>query len=504
MMASNIQLLTAQKIDSNYYRSDFFQIVQKSGIYKDSKTFVDAIPIIPINKVLDSFDRFKNLKSFSLEAFSRHYFKTIDPIPSKNKIVKNQGILKHIKVLWNVLNRKPDTMNVMSSLIPLPHPYVVPGGRFREIYYWDTYFTMLGLEVDNRWDIIENMVHNFNAMLDSFGFIPNGNRTYYLKRSQPPFYSLMLDIYSKKVGSKAYTQNIDRLVTEWNYWMDQTYNTQHVVKMPDGSILNRYWGRGVTPREESYLEDYSMANNDITNSFFYRNIRSGAESGWDFSSRWCRIPNQLSTIEITNIVPIDLNCLLWHLEQTIANTYQIMGNSEKASDFRLRSEKRFKAIKKYCYNKKTGWFFDYNIRLQTMSDKKTLAGFFPAYFKMISDTTFEKCKNYLQYNFLKSGGFITTLNHSGQQWDAPNGWAPLQWVCVKGLRNYGSFKLAKEGAKRWMKTNIRVYKKTGKMMEKYNVEVINLKAGGGEYPAQDGFGWTNGVFMKMHSIYGLP
>jgi alpha,alpha-trehalase len=133
---------------------------------------------------------------------------------------------------------------------------------------------------------------------------------------------------------------------------------------------------------------------------------------------------------------------------------------------------------------------------------KTIAGAFPLFFQIAPAAQAPRIAKVVEQDFLKAGGVVTTLVHSGQQWDAPNGWAPLQWMTIQGLRNYQQNALAENIAKRWIQVNTDVYARTGKMMEKYNVENTTLEAGGGEYPGQDGFGWTNGVLLKLISLYG--
>jgi len=123
------------------------------------------------------------------------------------------------------------------------------------------------------------------------------------------------------------------------------------------------------------------------------------------------------------------------------------------------------------------------------------------YFKIASPEQAKAVASIIEKNFLQSGGVTTTLETTGQQWDAPNGWAPLQWITIQGLENYGMHDLAKETATRWIALNKKVYQRTGKLMEKYNVYDTALDAGGGEYPSQDGFGWTNGVLLKLLKMY---
>jgi len=241
---------------------------------------------------------------------------------------------QHISNLWPVLTRNPQEREVWSSLIPLPEQYVVPGGRFREIYYWDSYFTMLGLAVDGRDQLIESMLNNFSFLIDTLGFIPNGNRTYYLGRSQTPFFSLMVKLWGNERGAEAMLPYADALEEEYEFWMDghdqlkkSGDREKRVVKMPDGSIMNRYWDDFAQPRPESFKEDVHAAHeSDRSADIVYRDLRARAESGWDYSCRWLTSSNQLSTIETTSIIPVDLNSLLYHLEILLHDVNQMLMN----------------------------------------------------------------------------------------------------------------------------------------------------------------------------------
>lgn len=224
----------------------------------------------------------------------------------------HQALREHIDWLWPELVRMTATAPANSSLIPLPRPYVVPGGRFREGYYWDTYFTMLGLEEAGRTDLIDDMLQNFAYEIDQFGHIPNGNRTYYLSRSQPPFFSHMVELRAKTLGVDAYRNYLPALKKEYTYWMRDVDRTapgharRHVVVLRDGAVLNRYWDELDTPRPESYIEDVHTAQEatDRPAREVYRDLRAAAESGWDFSSRWFGDNSTLATIRTTAIIPM--------------------------------------------------------------------------------------------------------------------------------------------------------------------------------------------------------
>jgi alpha,alpha-trehalase len=477
-----------------------FKDVQIQKIFPDQKTFVDCIPRRAPSDIMADYDRLAKEPTFDLKAFvASNFILPDDP----------DDIRTHIKGLWRVLHREASKPIEGSSLLALPYPYIVPGGRFNEIYYWDSYFTLLGLRESGEIDMIDNMIKNFASLIDRYGFIPNGNRTYYLSRSQPPFFSLMVELLAEIRGHGVYEENLSALEKEYSYWMDDTGPTKHVVKMPDGSVLNRYYDQLDIPRQESYLQDVeaSQASREDAKLMF-RNLRSAAESGWDFSSRWFADGQNISTIQTTDLVAIDLNCLLCHLEMTLAKAYRARSDAAKndlarAKEFEQRAEQRKKAINQNCWSPETSWYFDCNTKGE-LSREMTLAGVTPLFFELAPAERIDSIVAVLRDKFLQPGGLVTTLKETKQQWDAPNGWAPLQWLTVKGLRNYGQDTLAREIAERWVSLNVKVFKQTGKLMEKYDVKDLTKRAGGGEYPGQDGFGWTNGVLLKLISLYGLP
>jgi len=497
----------AQNLSPRQQYPGLFEAVQLNSIYADNKTFTDAIPKQNPEMIMRDYQAQKDRPGFNLKAFVDAYFTEPLSGSSNFKSDVNAGIREHIDTLWQVLYRHHDTV-AKGSLLLLPHDFIVPGGRFRETYYWDSYFTMLGLQESHKTQVIRDMVDNFAYLLNRFGHIPNGTRTYYLTRSQPPFFSMMLDLLAKDEGNQVYICYQPQLLKEYAYFMQGSANLSAgkayklVVKMPHGELLNRYWDDSDQPREESYKEDVTSAK--LTKQKlpdYYRNLRAAAASGWDFSSRWFGPSQKLADIQTTQIIPVDLNCLLVHLETSIAKSYALQGNKKQQDFYLLKAAQRKKAIQKYCWNEKAGWFLDYNFLQKKQSPVETLAGDFPLEFGIATNAQAIHVAKKLETKFLKPGGLVTTLNRTGQQWDAPNAWAPLEYMAIDGLAKYQQDDLARNIAMRWIETNTRVFKATGKLMEKYNVTDTQLKAGGGEYSLQDGFGWTNGVLLNLMNRY---
>lgn len=524
-------LLKAQPTPDQLF-GDLFVDVQMQKVFPDGKTFVDCIPKREPKAIVSDYKKAKSTPGFSLEKFVKDNF-DLPVVPQMNNVQQEKDITVHIKNLWTVLKREPDVKKEGSSLLPLPHPYIVPGGRFREVYYWDSYFTMLGLKESGEIETIHQMVKNFAYLINTYGHIPNGNRTYYLTRSQPPFFAMMVQLLADVKGKEIYAEFLPAMEKEYQYWMEGSEKlkpgaaNKRVVKLDDGAILNRYWDDATVPRQESYREDVETAEKaakaflatatfknanqtekaaDAKKIEIYQHLRAGAASGWDFSSRWFRDPNDISTIETAFYAPVDLNCLLYEMESIIRLAYvqkqaktptEIADKSAMAAKYESLAKARKKAIEQYCWNENKGMYADYHFINKKVSDAITLAGMYPLFLKISDKQRAARQVEIATKELLKDGGFSTTSFNTKQQWDAPNGWAPLQWVSIRALQNYYFTDEAKQAALKWLKLNKDVYGRTGKLMEKYNVYNTQLDAGGGEYPSQDGFGWTNGVFLAL-------
>lgn len=486
-----------------------FQDVQLAGIFPDSKTFVDARPRLAPAEVAARYAAARGAAGFRLPAFVEEFFELPRAVGGGSRADTSRGMEAHIRALWPVLTRAPDSADPRSSLIPLPHAYVVPGGRFREVYYWDSYFTMLGLVESGRTDLVRSMLDNFAYLVTTLGHIPNGNRTYYLSRSQPPFFAAMVGLYAEATDTTQALVYLDALEREHAFWMSGAERLapgqadRRVVRLSDGSVLNRYWDDRAEPRPESYRQDYELAQTLPLDQreAFYRNVRATAESGWDFSSRWMRDPTNLRTLETTDLVPTDLNSLLYYGERLIAALRSFRGLAGDGAVARLFAEaaaRRRHALLRAAYDSVAGFFYDVRWRDGVrVTDRPTLAAAAPLYFGLATPAEGRAVAARLERDFLKPGGFVTTSIASGQQWDAPNGWPPLEWLAIVGVRRYGAGDLADRARDRWLALNRRTYRTTGKMTEKYDVVDPNRRAGGGEYPTQDGFGWSNGVALAL-------
>jgi alpha,alpha-trehalase len=488
---------------------DLYSAVELAPVFSDSKTFPDMIPSEPPDQVLSAYDAAKGTQGFDLTNFVNQYFSGPTPSgPTVNPATTGEHLIDYVESLWPVLEQSAMTVPPYSTLLPLPYPYVVPGGRFREVYYWDSYFTMIGLEASGQHQLAVDMLKDFSYEIDQYQHIPNGNRSYYLSRSQPPFFSLMVELIAKQDGPATYTTYLPDLQAEYDYWMEDAdqvlpgHAKRNVVRLLDGTVLNRYWDERPVPRDESYLEDVQTATQSSRPAaVVWRNLRATAESGWDFSSRWLADGKTLATVRTLDLVPPDLNSLLVHLERTLAKAYLVNGDVARAKDYAQRAEARSDAIQRIMWDGADGVFTDYLWRQGKITGTITAATVYPLFLHVATTPEADVVAQTVSAKLLAPGGLATSLVNSGQQWDAPNGWAPLQWIAVMGLRNYGYDALAEEIATRWVGENIGLYESEAKLVEKYNVTVAGGAGSGGEYATQIGFGWTNGVLLGLGTLY---
>ena len=489
---------------------ELYQAVEMGGLFPDQKTFADSVPDKPPAELLADYEREKHQPGFDLKTFVlRHFALPLRKSPDY-ETRSRESVDDYIAEMWNVLQRRPDEAELYSSLLPLPRPYVVPGGRFSEIYYWDSYFTMLGLERDGRHDLALDMLENMASLIDRYGHVPNGNRSYYLSRSEPPFFSAMVELIAAHEGERVFSTFLPEMQAEYDYWMEGAKSLgpgaahRHLVRLRDGTLLNRYWDDRATPRDESYRTDVETARRSGRPAAqVYRDLRAGAETGWDFSSRWLADGKTLGTIRTTALAPVDLNALMVHLERVLAKAYRLRGAAAQSRLYEQLADSRAVAIRRLMWNAPAGVFSDYLWEEEQPSNAISAATVFPLYFGIATEAQAHAVAASLRRSLLEPGGLGTTTVRTGQQWDRPNGWAPIQWLAISGLAAYGEGGLAREIARRWLRKNIDAYEESSVLVEKYDVETTLSQhgGGGGEYPLQVGFGWTNGVLAELMARY---
>ena len=460
-----------------------FEAVQKNEIFPDQKTFVDATPKTDPQIILEAYHKESVLPHFDLKAFVTKHFTLPEMI--EQAMPKASNMKEYIEKMWSHLLKTMQSPSPYSTLISLPKPHIVPGGRFRECFYWDSYFTAIGLIQSGKTNLVKDMVENFAYLIDAFGFIPNGNRVYFTTRSQPPYFSFLLCLLHD-AGEKAFAlRYVPYLEREYKYWME------HSICLSNGMELNYYFDTLNTPRPEAYKREMALAMK-ATNPEFFCHMRAACASGWDFSSRWLKDPSRFETIDTLNILPIDLNCLLFHMEETLA---RFSKNPQRYAEAALR---RKSAIQTLFW--KEDFFFDYHLPTQKHTPIHSLAAATPLFVKACTQEQADQVAKKLERDFLLKGGFVTSLTEGIHQWDMPNGWAPLEWITIQGLINYGYKDLALEGARRWLALNEKIFTEKGTLLEKYNVRDNSADVAPGEYALQQGFGWTNGVALALMKL----
>ncbi|XP_054842058.1 trehalase-like [Eublepharis macularius] len=423
-----------------------------------------------------------------------------------------------LNVIWKQLGRKVSAGVKISpqlySLMYVPNPLIVPGGRFIEYYYWDSFWVIEGLLLSDMVATAKGMIQNFLYLVHKFGHIPNGGRIYYERRSQPPFLTLMMESYLKHTNDTDFLRDsIHLLEAEYRFWQEQ--RAVNVSVAGKQYLLNRYNVQIGEPRPESYSEDVELAAglDEEAQQNLWAELKGAAESGWDFSSRWFLpgpppLPATRQDTQTSTVVPVDLNAILCRVEQLLASFNKALGNGEKASWFQAAHEYRAAAVRAVLWNDNAGIWLDYNLVRQRHNQAFYPSNLTPLWAECSMEADVAKrALHYLKETHALSytNGIPTSLAHTGEQWDLPNAWAPLQYMVIAGLAKSSSpqaHDLAFTLAQNWVRTNLAVYEKYHAMFEKYDVEGDGKPGSGGEYEVQVGFGWTNGVILQLLDFYG--
>nr|XP_049699955.1 uncharacterized protein LOC110379190 [Helicoverpa armigera] len=523
-----------------YCNSNLLHQIQMARLYNDSKTFVDLQMNFDENKTLTDFETFFNLHNKNptkeqLMEFVNEYFsndnelepwqpKDFSDNPAFLAKIKDDALRefgKGINNIWPLLARKvkaevfqkPDQF----SLVPLTHGFIIPGGRFKEIYYWDTFWIIEGLLISGMQETAKGMIENLIELLNLFGHIPNGSRWYYQQRSQPPMLNAMVATYYMYTKDLEFLRNnIAYLEKELDFWMDN-----RVVSVNRGGknyTLLRYYAPSKGPRPESYYEDYSntegFSEEDSTN--FYIDIKSAAESGWDFSTRWFLMPDgsnngTLTDLHTRYIIPVDLNAIFAGAAQYVSNFHALLKNPQKAARYGQLAQTWRDNIQAVLWNDQDAMWYDFNIRdnlhrrYYYSSNAAPLwqNAVNPDFLKLNADRILKAITESGGVDF--PGGVPTSLIRSGEQWDFPNVWPPEVSIEVAAIENIGTpeaITLAQEVAQTFVRSCHWGFQKYKQMFEKYDAETPGRFGGGGEYNVQFGFGWSNGVVLEFLNKYG--
>lgn len=549
-----------------YCEGDILNTIQLSGIFDDSKTFVDMPMRKDPNLVEESFKVIVNdtsnldqIKLFLNENFEEVGSDIEQWIPQDfqsnpetlNRISDPAYVLwaKELNNLWLSLGRKTSesAMNFPNrhSVLERKYPFIVPGGRFRESYYWDSLFIVKGLLVCEMHLTANNVIQNLLNDINNYGFVPNGGRIYYLDRSQPPVLSDMILTYANyMINTFGFDESLfsflqsaySSLKVEYSWWMNPANG--HTVTIRNTFQLNRYFSSYTSPRPESYVEDFTTASQStIANkslSSVYQDIRAGAETGWDFSSRWIRGSTNLPDISTSEIIPTDLNAIMLRFEMNLAEISKLILQSKifqqeivdkdsftggsssidlklDIEGFEKAAEERREAINVLLWDANKYMWKDFNLSSDSHSDHSTQLGqeqsissWIPLWAGLMDDcTAAEKTKvinSLKESQLIQPGGILTTTMSTGQQWDSPNAWPPLQLIMIEGLQRLSTpdaYLLAENLSSAWLSTCYIAYNRTGFMYEKYNAFNVGEGGGGGEYVPQTGFGWSNAVVLVL-------
>ncbi|VEN43497.1 unnamed protein product [Callosobruchus maculatus] len=527
---------TLESCDSKVYcQGRLLEVIQQAHLFRDSKSFVDMIQVNPSEVTLRNFDLLmkqtgdkptnEQLKKFvddnfndegELEDWTPPDLNSNPAILKQIDDIAVRDLARHLIKIWPLLGKKmkpsvedkPD----QHSLIPVPNGFIIPGGRFKEIYYWDSYWIIQGLLISEMTETTKGMLENFISIVAKHGFVPNGSRVYYLNRSQPPLLSLMVGLYMEATRDIAWLRkNVKTLEAELNWWLIN--RTVTVEKDAVKYQLAHYAVQSDTPRPESYREDIITCKDHPQKDMCYRALKSGAESGWDFSTRWIFDQSghyALTKINTMRVIPVDLNAFLCKAFRHMSVFYTLLGEQEKAIFWLEKSNSWKKSIEMVHYDKVDGIWYDYD-----MEGKAPIKRFYPSNFAPLWAECYETeqrdIKGAMAAQYFTNqgvmnyeGGIPTSLIRSGEQWDLPNAWPPLQDIVITGLANTGNDhakKIAETFARRWVRANVKGYGDTKEMFEKYDAEQPGKYGGGGEYTVQTGFGWTNGVVLQLIKKY---
>eukprot|EP00866_Antonospora_locustae_P000440 jgi/Antlo1/440/1770 len=425
-------------------------------------------------------------------------------------------IARALNSMWPMLSHKAVkfTNGEMSSLLKPRYPFFVPGGRFREFYYWDTYWIIQGLKVCNMYESVANIIKNFIDMIKEYGYIPNGCRKYYQYRTQPPYFAMMLmelyNCYGGVYNELILGEGLEMATNEYEFF-DAHRHILHTDKNGKTHKVGVYNVETDFPRLESFGEDIitAISSNDIEGTRTYSNIKSAAESGWDFSSRWLADPTDLKTMyAIKRQVPVDLNALLYKNEVILAMLWSEKGNTKRADDFRARAARRAKAINALLWNSSEGTWMDLNLDTNKhVSERFYFSNIEPMVYGVPIPEGWSVYNLLHKYNmelFGYPGGVPASGGDdvTGHQWDFPNAWAPHQQMLAEFLLEIGERDMALHVGRAFFRSVKEGYRQYQAFCEKYNCMVSGTTGNGGEYKSQVGFGWTNGVSLKFIQDFG--
>lgn len=410
------------------------------------------------------------------------------------------------------------------GLLYLPYSYVVPGGRFNEMYGWDSYFIQLGLLRDGETELAQNTVDQFVYQIQHYGMILNANRTYQLARSQPPVLTPMVLAQFRHTQDKAWLQSVLPAIESYYYfWVVPPH-------LNPATGLSRFFALGSGPapevlaserdeqgrthydRVKEYYRQFEVSDYDVSlfydqekdelTDLFYRGDRSMRESGFDITNRFGPF-----SADITHYAPVCLNVLLYKMEQDTAEIQEILGYAETAQQWRGRAQERHRRIDRFLWDEEAGLYFDYNLSTGKRRPYEFVTTFYPLWAGIASEEQARRVVENLD-KFEEAGGLLTSTHVSGNQWDAPFGWAPLNLIAILGLDRYGYRQEAGRIARKFISMLVKEFEKYGTLVEKYDVCACSSDVSNeiffGYSSNEIGFGWTNAVFLELLALLDRP
>lgn len=477
-----------------------FGDIYKDILIKDtlgiSRQIANGFPKNEIREIKLAFRKQKNNEGFDVQSFVKEHWTLATPRQTGYVADTTSNILDISSELWSALTYDSNNQPEYSSLISLPHPYVSISGEQTEMRYMDSYFIMVGLAADDQWEMIEYMIDNCAYMIDTIGHIPETNRTYMTSRSGQPFFSHMVELLANHKGDEVYTKYLPQLEKEYKYWqkekteLGEHNGLGHTIKLGD-KLLNRYNDPNSEPRDEDFLHDRNGGNN------LYRAKRANSESGWMMSSRWLGDKARMWTMFTRHVAPVDLNSLMYHLENTLIKSYTLAGDKNNIPEIQSSLDVRKLALDSLHWDLQKKIFEDVNYKKQAKTSRATLAMLYPLFTNMCSQEQADGVASFVESTLLKGGGLMDTDQYTDFEWDAPNAHAPLQYIAVKALDNYGHKSLAKKIATRYTQTIEKTFAVTGRITEMYNLSETEPQKMVGKYEGKDAYGWTLGVYLGL-------
>ena len=421
-----------------------------------------------------------------------------------------------------------------SGLLYLPNPYVAPGGRFNEMYGWDSYFILLGELADNRLSLARGTVENFFYEIDHYGAVLPANRTDYLTRSQPPFLSSMvLAVYNAelptdpKEARKFLEESLPYLLRDHQLWVtaphfDPTTGLSRYVDLGSGPVPElhddpTYYTTVIhwllahpSAFNAAYLEpspaciattcSQPHADNYVLTPSFYQGDRAMRESGFATSFRFGPFGGSTQ-----DFAPIDLNALLYKYERDIAFITATLDDPTDAITWSTTAGDRLHAIKSLLWDDASGLYVDYNLRTHQRSTYRYLTTYYALWAGIASPAKAARMVAALPL-FDRPGGLTMSTFPSGEPWDQPYGWAPTNWLAIVGLLHYGYIGDGLTLARHFTSTIATHYANDGTLREKYNVVDTSADAAisAGHKENATGFGWTNAVYIALEQLLHDP